>query len=155
MKKITKILLALTLFTTVAVSCKKDDETVKAAGTASADVKIGSAASASWSATAATAVKTGTSYVITATGANSTNLVIKLDNVTAAGTFTLTSATRSATYTTGGKTYSTTNNGGGNVIITSLSGDKIEGTFIAEMFDGTGTGATYCGLGTGKFSASF
>jgi uncharacterized protein YodC (DUF2158 family) len=155
MKKITTILLVFTILSTVLVSCKKDDDTtVKATGTASADLKIGSAASVTWVASTATAAKSGTSYTITATNATS-NLIIKLDNVTAAGTFTLTTATRSATFTTAGKTYATTNQGGGNVIITAISNDKIEGTFLCEMFDGVGTSAVYTGLNNGKFSATF
>ncbi len=156
MKKITTTLLALSLLTSLIFSCKKDDNTtVKATGSASAQLTLGSAAATTWTATTATAVKSGTSYTITAPGPNSTNLIIKLDNVSAAGTFTLTTATRSASFTTGGKTYATTNNGGGNVIITSISSDKIEGTFLGEMFDSTTTGAIYCSLGSGKFSATF
>ncbi|WP_316785811.1 DUF6252 family protein [Pedobacter frigiditerrae] len=155
MKKITTILLAFTILTAVFVSCKKDDETVKATGSASAQLTVASASATTWTATSATAVKTGTSYTITAPGPNSTNLVIKVDNVSAIGTFTLTTATRAATFTTGGKTYATTNNGGGNVIITAISADKIEGTFLCEMFDATTAGALYCSLGSGKFSATF
>ncbi|WP_316769667.1 DUF6252 family protein [Pedobacter frigiditerrae] len=155
MKKITTILLAFTILTAVFVSCKKDDETVKATGSASAQLTVASASATTWTATSATAVKTGTSYTITALGPNSTNLVIKVDNVSAIGTFTLTTATRAATFTTGGKTYATTNNGGGNVIITAISADKIEGTFLCEMFDATTAGAVYCSLGSGKFSATF
>lgn len=148
------MLLAFALLATAFVSCKKDEDTIKAVGTASADLKIGSAASVSWVATTATAVKSGTSYTITAVNATGT-LVLKLDNVTAAGTFTLTTATRSGSFATGGKTYATTNGGGGNVIVTAISSDKIEGTFLCEMFDGTGTGAVYANLGNGKFSATF
>lgn len=156
MKKITTILLAFTILSTVFVSCKKDEDTVvKATGSASAQLTVASAAATTWTATSATAVKSGTSYTITAPGPNSTNLVIKVDNVSAIGTFTLTTATRAATFTTGGKTYATTNNGGGNVIITAISADKIEGTFLCEMFDATTTGAVYCSLGSGKFSATF
>jgi len=155
MKKISIILVAFAMLSTVVVSCKKDEEKVKAAGSASASLTVGSAAAVTWTATAATAVKSGTSYTITAVGASSTNLVIKVDNVTAAGTYNLTTATRTASFTTGGKTYATTNNGGGNIIITSLTSDKIEGTFLAEMFDGTTSSAVYCSLGSGKFSASF
>ncbi|TKC12923.1 hypothetical protein FA048_04710 [Pedobacter polaris] len=155
MKKITTILLVFTILTTVFISCKKDEETtVKAAGTASADLKVGSAASVAWVATTATATKAGTSYTITAINSTGT-LVIKLDNVTAAGTYTFTTANRNATFTTGSKTYGTLNNGGGNTIITAISADKIEGTFFCEMFDGTATSAVYCNLGNGKFSASF
>ena len=155
MKKITFILLAFTLVGTAFVSCKKDEDTsVKAVGTASADLKIGSAASVAWVATSATAVKSGTSYTITATNTTGT-LVLKLDNVSAAGTYTLTTATRSGSFATGGKTYATTNNGGGNVIITAIASDKIEGTFLCEMFDGTATGAIYASLSSGKFSATF
>ncbi|MFI5451248.1 hypothetical protein ACHMWN_03735 [Pedobacter sp. UC225_61] len=155
MKKISIILVAFVMLSTVVVSCKKDDEKVKAVGSASASLTVGSAAAVAWTATAATAVKSGTSYTITAIGASSTNLVIKVDNVTAAGTYNLTTATRTASFTTGGKTYATINNGGGNIIITSLTNDKIEGTFLAEMFDGTTSSAVYCSLGSGKFSASF
>ncbi len=155
MKKITTLLLALTILSTVLTSCKKDDDsTVKATGTASADLKVGSAASVSWVASTATAVKSGTTYTITAVNAAGT-LVIKVDNVTAAGTFTLTTAARSASFTTGSKTYATTNNGGGNVIITTISNDKIEGTFLCEMFDTTAAGSIYTSLSNGKFSATF
>ena len=156
MKKITTILFAFAILTTVFTSCKKDEEAVvKAIGSASAQLTVGSTAATTWTATAAVAVKSGTSYTITAPGPNSTNLVIKVDNITAVGTYTLTTATRTATFTTGGKTYATTNNGGGNVIITAISSDKIEGTFLCEMFDATTANAVYCSLGTGKFSATF
>jgi hypothetical protein len=155
MKKISLFLLTFILIGNVFVSCKKDEETtVKAAGSASADFKIGSAAAVAWTASTATAIKAGTSYTITATGSTGV-LTIKVDNVTAAGTYTLTTATRSAAFVFGGKTYATTNNGGGNVIITAITADKIEGTFLCEMFDGTATGAVYGGLTNGKFSATF
>lgn len=155
MKKITAILLALTIVSTLFISCKKDDDTVKATGSASAQLTVASATAIAWTATSATAVKSGTSYTITAPGPNSTNLIIKVDNVSATGTFNLTTATRTATFTTGGKTYATANNGGGNVIITAISNDKIEGTFLCEMFDATTANAIYCSLGSGKFSANF
>jgi hypothetical protein len=155
MKKITTLLLAVTILSTVFVSCKKDDDTTtKAIGTASADLKIGSAASVAWVASTSTAVKAGTNYTITAVNSTGT-LVIKLDNVTAAGTFNLTSATRLASFTVAGKTYATTNNGGGNVIITAISDSKVEGTFLCEMFDGISGTPIYASLNNGKFSATF
>jgi hypothetical protein len=155
MRKITFVLLAFTMLTTVIISCKKDDDkTVTATGSASADFKVGTATATAWTATAATAVKSGASYTITATNASG-NLVIKLDNVTATGTYNFSSATRNAVFTSGAKTYSTLNNGGGSTTITVISSSRIEGTFFCEMFDGTAAGATYGGLTNGKFSASF
>lgn len=155
MKKITTILFAFLIIANTLISCKKDDETtVKAAGTASADFKVGTTASVAWTASSAAAVKSGTSYTITAIGSTGT-LNIKLDNVAGTGTYTLTTATRAASFVFGGKTYATTNNGGGNVVITAITAEKIEGTFLCEMFDGTATGAVYGGLTNGKFSATF
>lgn len=151
MKKITIILLVITVLNNLFFSCKKDEETVKAAGSASAELTLGTIASGNWTANTAVAVKTGNNYVVTAKGSNNAILIITLVNITTTGTFT-TGVTQSFTYNN--KTYLTTNNGGGNVIITGISASAIEGTFLFEGFDGMAAGASYCGMYKGKFTAS-
>ncbi|MES2277615.1 MAG: hypothetical protein V4592_16440 [Bacteroidota bacterium] len=149
-KNILKAITAIVLLSITFTSCKKDSSTgtTTVAGSASANVVIGSAAAVPFTASTATFINASGVVDIVATGSAGSKLTLHLTGVTAAGTFNLTSG-NTGVFINGGVTYTTVGSGGGNVIITTLSADKVEGTFLVESFAGT----VYCGISGGKFTA--
>jgi hypothetical protein len=161
-KNIFRAIAAIALLSATITSCKKDDSSstttpTTVSGSASANVTTGSGTAAVASTfTATSAIFTNVSGVvdILAVSASGAKLTIHLTGVTAAGTFNFTTASgNNAIFINNGATYTTASGGGGNCTITTLSADKVEGTFNVESFSGTGTAAIYCNVGSGKFTA--
>lgn len=146
-----KAIAAIVLLTITFSACKKDANTTggtTVAGSASANVTVGSASAVAWSATSATFTNASGTVDIVANGSSSSKLTFHLTGVTAAGTYNLSSG-NTGVFAYNGATYSSSPSGGGNVTITTLSADKVEGTFLLESF----AGSVYCGMNSGKFTA--
>jgi len=132
-------------------SCKKGSDTTTpttVAGSASASVKVGSGTAADVSFNAATFTNNAGTIDIVATSTSGAKLTIHATGVMATGAYNFTGS-NSTVFVSGGTTYTTVGSGGGNVTITTLSTDKVEGTFLVEAF----AGSVYCGLSSGKFTA--
>lgn len=141
---------AVFLFTVISISCKKDSNTttpITVSGSASASATIGSAAVAV-SFSSATFTNTSGTVDVVATNTAGQKLTLHVTGVTATGTYNLTGS-NSGVFVNGSLSYTTVGSGGGNVIITTLSTDKVEGTFLVEAF----AASVYCGLNAGKFTA--
>lgn len=150
-QNILKTIAAIVLLSITFTSCKKDSNSTggtTVAGSASANVTIGSASAVAWSATSATFTNASGVVDIVANGSSSSKLTLHLTGVTAAGTYNLSSG-NTGTFAYNGANYSSATGGGGNVIITTMSADKVEGTFLLESF----AGSVYCGMSSGKFTA--
>lgn len=155
MKKIKISLLALSIFGSIVISCKKnDDATTNANATVTVTTSalgFDGAAGAGFKSSAGKVVKNGTTYTLSAVEDNAKrSITIVVNNVSATGTFTLdkgnananiatlvkdnTSSDATLTYKTDG-TSTAGSIGGGSVQITKLTDTEIEGKFFVVAYN--------------------